>query len=186
MGPWVFRRPALETLFPRLRLQHVVLGLSLNSTTETRVTQGAVEVALDEDTAQAARISQGAVEVVMTSTGDAQRVTQVVAETVQAQGTTVRTSQVVSEVLLALPEFTRLSQLLVEVAMPGIVESRVSQIIGELLDAGQRSVRVSQLVVELLGKTSTYCGPPSLSPAALCGKPDVLAWLEWTVPMKEN
>jgi len=47
-------------------------------------------------------------------------------------------------------------------------------------------IRGSQTVVELLGKSSTYCGPPSLSPAALCGKHDVLAWLEWTVPMKEN
>ena len=114
------------------------------------------------------------------------RVTQVVAETVQAQGATVRTSQVISEVLLALPEESRVSQVVVEVLMPTIVESRVSQMVGELLDAGQRPVRVSQIVVELLGKTSSYCGPPSLSPAALCGKPDVLAWLEWTVPMREN
>jgi len=114
------------------------------------------------------------------------RVTQVVAETVQAQTTTVRASQVVSEVLLAQPEFSRLSQLLVEVLQPGIVESRVTQLVVELLNAQVNSIRMTQLVVELLGKTSTYCGPPSLSPAALCGKPDVLAWLEWTVPMREN
>jgi hypothetical protein len=33
---------------------------------------------------------------------------------------------------------------------------------------------------------SSYCGPPSVTSAPLCGKPDVLAWLEWTVPMREN
>jgi len=61
---------------------------------------------------------------------------------------------------------------------------RVSQVVAEILAPMAIATRVTQIVVELLGKTSTYCGEPSLSPAALCGKPDVLAWLEWTVPMK--
>jgi len=162
----------------------VVPNADANATI-ARVTQAPVEVVLTEPS-PTTYVTQGPVEVVIASTGDEQRVSQVLVETVQGQSATVRTSQVVSEVLIAQPEFTRLSQLLVEVLQPGIVESRVSQMVGEVLDAGQRAVRVSQVVVELLGKTSTYCGPPSLSPAALCGKPDVLAWLEWTVPMREN
>ena len=149
------------------------------------VTQGPVETLLTETTVTS-RVSQGPVEVLMISTSDSLRATQVLVETVQAQTATVRASQVVVEVLGALPEESRISQIVVEILTPGIVETRVSQVIGELLDAGQRSIRVSQVVVELLGKTSTYAGEPSLSPAGLCGKSDVLAWLEWTVPMKEN
>jgi len=151
MRSWVFRRPALETLFPRLRLQHAVLGLSSNTTTETRVTQGAVEVALTETTV-AARVSQGAVEVVMTDDANSARV----------------------------------SQLVAEVLSPVVAATRVTQIVAELLIPIVVAARITQIVVELIGKSSTYCGPPSLSPAALCGKPDVLAWLEWTVPMKES
>lgn len=149
------------------------------------VTQGPVETLLTETTVNA-RVTQGPVEVLMTSTGDTQRVSQVLVEAVQAQTATVRASQVVAEVLSAEPEFTRFSQLVVEVLMPGIVESRVSQAVAELVDAGQRPIRVSQVVVELLGKSSVYAGEPSLSPAVLCGKTDVLAWMEWTVAMRET
>jgi len=115
------------------------------------------------------------------------RVTQVVAEAVQTRtNTTLRLSQVVAELLIPLPVDTHVTQLLAEVLLTTLITTRASQLLAELLDAGQRHVRVSQIVVELLGKTSSYCGEPSLSPAPLCGKPDVLVWLEWTVPMKEN
>lgn len=114
------------------------------------------------------------------------RATQVVGEALYAQAATVRVSQVVAELLAPVVVATRVTQLVAELLTPTVVESRVTQIAAELLDAGVRPVRVTQLVVELLGKSSTYCGPPSISPAALCGKPDVLAWLEWTVPEKES
>ena len=110
------------------------------------------------------------------------RVTQLSGEALYAQTATVRASQVVAEILLPVMVGSRVSQIVAEILFPSAVESRVSQLVAELLDAGVHPQRVSQVVVELLGKSSTYCGLPSLSPAALCGKPDVLAWLEWTVP----
>lgn len=162
-----------------------VVTINAEQQATARITQGPVETLLTETTVNA-RVTQGPVEVLMTSTGDTQRVSQVLVEAVQAQTATVRASQVVAEVLSAQPEFTRFSQLVVEVLMPGIVESRVSQAVAELVDAGQRPIRVTQIVVELLGKSSVYAGEPSLSPAVLCGKTDVLAWMEWTVAMRET
>lgn len=143
--------------------------ITVTQQTPMRLTQGAVEVAVDEDTAQAAWVSQGAVEVTIESTGDELRVSQVMAE-------------------LAWPTIihTRVSQIVAEVLCPNVIELRLTQIVAELLDAGVHPIRVSQVVVELLGKQSTYCSEPSLSPAVLCGKSDVLAWLEWTVPMREK
>lgn len=150
-----------------------------------RVSQGPVETLLTETTVTG-RVSQGPVEVLMTDDANPQRVSQIVAEALQAQTASVRVSQVVTELIYPSVVETRVSQIVAELLVPVVIESRVSQLIAELTDAGQRDLRVSQVVVELLGKSSTYCGPPSLSPAALCGKPDVLAWLEWTVPMREN
>jgi hypothetical protein len=141
---------------------------TLTGTATNRVSQGAVESLLTESTITG-RVSQGAVEVLMTDDANPARVTQVLAETVQAQTAALRTTQIVAEIIT-----------------PITIESRVSQALAEIANAGLGSTRVSQFIVEMLAKTSTYCGPPSLSPAALCGKPDVLAWLEWTVPMREN
>ena len=138
------------------------------STINARVSQGAVETVLRETTINA-RVSQGAVEVVMTDDANPARV-----------------SQLVAELLIPSVVASRVSQLVAELLTLTVIESRTSQLVVELLNAGVTPLRMTQLVIELLGKTSTYCGPPSLSPAALCGKPDVLAWLEWTVPMKEN
>jgi hypothetical protein len=117
----------------------------------------------------AVRTSHGPAEVLILSPGDPDYVTQVMAE-------------------VAFPTIieSRVSQVAVERLSPTVVESRVSQAMAEILNAASIDTRVSQFVVEMIGKTSIYCGPPSLSPAALCGKPDVQAWLEWTVPMKEN
>ena len=142
---------------------------TLLSPGDTRVSQGPVEVVLDEDTAQAARVSQGAVEVVMTDNANPARVTQLVAELLLPSVVSSRVTQMVAELLTLT-----------------VVESRHTQLVVELLNAQRNPTRLTQFVIEVLGKTSTYCGPPSLSPAALCGKPDVLAWLEWTVPMREN
>jgi hypothetical protein len=132
-----------------------------------RVTQGPVETLLTETTATA-RVSQGAIQVLGLFDNDS-RVTQLIAE---VMGPSV------------LP--TRVTQVVAEVLAPVTVEARVTQLTAELLNAQLNPTRVSQFVVELLGKMPSYCGPPSLSPAALCGKPDVLAWLEWTVPIKES
>jgi hypothetical protein len=154
---------------PSTNLGYIEFSETLAGTAANRVSQGAIEITLDEDTAPAARVTQGAVEIAIESTGDE-----------------LRTSQVMAEVAWPTIIVTRLSQFVVEILQPTVIESRVTQVIAELLDAGVHPIRVTQLVVELLGKSSTYCGPPSLSPAALCGKTDVLAWLEWTVPLKES
>jgi hypothetical protein len=135
-----------------------------------RVTQGAAEIGIDEDVTPAARVAQGAVEVVIESTGDAQRVTQVVVEYPFTRTATTE----------------RLSQLVVEVLSPVVVPSRLTQFLVEIANGAVNETRVTQEVVEILGRQSTYCGDPQVSFAPLCGKADVLAWLEWTVPMKES
>lgn len=140
----------------------------LPGTADNRVSQGPVETLLTETTVTA-RASQGPVEVLMTDDANPARV-----------------SQVVAEMLSPVAVVARVTQLVAELLTPTVIETRTTQLVAELLDAGVHPIRVAQIVVELLGKSSTYCGPPSLSPAALCGKPDVLAWLEWTVPMKES
>jgi hypothetical protein len=117
---------------------------------------------------------------------DPQRVSQVVAEVAQAQSSTVRISQVVTELLLTSVIESRLSQAVVELLLPVVIESRVSQAVVESLNAGTGNLRLSQYVLEVMGKSPHYCGVPSVSPSPLCGKPDVLAWLEWTVPMRES
>jgi hypothetical protein len=162
-----------------------IVTLTVTQQATTRVSQGPVETLLTETTVTG-RVSQGPVEVLMTDDANPARVSQVVAEALQRQTASVRVSQVVAELLAPVVVSTRVSQLIVELLTITVIESRVTQVIAELLDAGVHPIRVSQIVVELLGKSSTYCGIPTLSPAALCGKPDVLAWLEWTVPMKEN
>jgi hypothetical protein len=137
-------------------------------TITSRVSQGPVETLLTV-TGVAGRVSQGPVEVLMVTSSDAQRVSQIVAELLKPAVVATRVSQIVAEALT-----------------PTVVETRTTHLVAELLDAGVHPVRVSQIVVELLGKQSNYCGIPFLTPTALCGKPDVLAWLEWTVPTKEN
>jgi hypothetical protein len=153
---------------PSTDLGYIEFSETLTGTAANRVSQGPVETLLAA-TAVTGRVSQGPVEVLMTDDANPARVTQLVVERLTPAVYASNVSQIVAELL-------RLS----------VIESRVTQVIAEILNAQVNSVRVTQLVVELLGKSSTYCGPPSLSPAALCGKPDVLAWLEWTVPMKEN
>jgi hypothetical protein len=152
---------------PSTNIGYVEFSETLTGSAANRVSQGPVETLLTETTI-VARISQGAVEALILSPGDPLSVT-----------------QLITEILAPAVYATRLSQIVAEVLYPTVIESRITQVLAELLDAGVRPSRVSQIVVELLGKSSTYCGPPSLSPAALCGKPDVLAWLEWAVPMKE-
>jgi hypothetical protein len=97
-----------------------------------------------------------------------------------------RLTQLVVELLTPGVVASRVTQMVAELLTITVVESRTTQMVVELLNAQRNETRLSQFVIEVLGKTSTYCGPPSLSPAALCGKPDVLAWLEWTVPMREH
>jgi hypothetical protein len=150
-----------------------------------RASQGPVETLLTETTVTG-RVSQGPVEVLMTDDANPARVSQVVGELVRSAVYGSRVSQVVAELLAPSIVSTVVTQLVAEVMYPTINPAAITQMVAELLDAGVHPVRVSQIVVELLGKSSTYCGPPSLSPAALCGKPDVLAWLEWTVPTREN
>jgi hypothetical protein len=157
------------TIVARASQGPVEVALDEDTAQAARASQGPVEVALDEDTAQAARVSQGAVEVVMTDDANPARVTQLVAELLAPTVVVSRVTQLVAE-LLAITA----------------IESRTTQLVAEILNVQVNPSRVSQVVVELLGKSSTYCGIPSLSPAVLCGKPDVLAWLEWTVPMKES
>ena len=142
--------------------------LSGGSAVVTRVTQGPVETLLTETTV-AGRVSQSPVEVLILSPGDPLSMTQLVVERLNPAVYASKVSQVVAELM-------RMT----------VVETRTTQIVAEILNAQSTPTRVSQLVIEMLSKTSTYCGSPSLSPAALCGKPDVLAWLEWTVPMKGN
>ena len=134
------------------------------------------------------RISQAVAEVAITSASDA-RVSQAAVELLfihDPNGT--RVSQVVTEAAVAQSDGSglRLSQIVVEVIRPGVIPARISQVVVEVANAPLRPVRMSQHVVEVLAVVPSYCGEPSLSPAALCGKPDVLAWLEWSVPMKEN
>lgn len=137
-------------------------------TITARASQGPVETLLTETTVTG-RVSQGPVEVLMTDIANP-----------------IRVSQVVAELLAPAVYETRVSQVVAELARLSVIESRVSQVVAEILNAQSSDLRVSQVIVEMLAKTSTYCGPPLLSPAALCGKPDVLAWLEWTVPLREN
>jgi len=150
-----------------------------------RVSQGPVETLLTDD-GGASRVSQGPVEVLMTDDANPARVTQAVAEILQAQSASARLTQLVVELLSPVTVASRVTQMVAELLTLTVIESRHTQIVAEILDAQTRDLRLTQFVIEVLGKSSTYCGPPSLSPAALCGKPDVLAWLEWTVPMREN
>jgi len=152
-------------------------------TADARVSHASVETAFGEAAAEA-RVSHAAAEVVILTDNEPLRVSQVVGELVRSAVYGSRVSQVVAELLAPSIVSTVVTQLVAEVMYPTINPAAITQMVAELLDAGVHPVRVSQIVVELLGKSSTYCGPPSLSPAALCGKPDVLAWLEWTVPMK--
>jgi hypothetical protein len=161
--------PASTTISTRVTHGPVEVTIDEDTAPAARVSQGVAEIALDEDTAPAARVSQGVAEVVIASTNDAQRVTQVVVEYPVTLTTTERLSQLVAEVL-----------------SPVVVETRLTQLLLEIANGAVNETRVTQEVIELLGRTSTYCGDPSVSFATLCGKPDVLAWLEWTVPMKEN
>jgi hypothetical protein len=142
---------------------------TIPGTADNRVTQGPIETAIVDSATSSARVSQSAVEVVMTDVANPARITQLVVELLTPGVVPSRVTQMVAELLTLT-----------------VIESRATQLVAEILNAQVTESRLSQLVVELLGKTSTYCGPPSLSPAALCGKSDVLAWLEWTVPMMEN
>lgn len=137
---------------------------------EGRVSQGAVEVAV-ADTPSDASVSQAAVEVLFIHDPNATRLSQAVAE-----AALTRTAG----------SGLRLSQVIIEVIRPGVIPARVSQMVVEVANAPMRPVRVSQHLVEVLAVMPTYCGAPTLSPAVLCGKPDVLAWLEWSVTMKET
>jgi hypothetical protein len=160
--------------------------ITLEEGVPARVTQAPVETLLAEATVRA-RVTQAPVEVLILSPGDPQRLTQVLVETIDAdQTSTTRLSQAFVEVLTPTVVASRLTQALVELLTPTVVETRWTQTLAEIGLQGAFETRGSQTIVELLGKSSTYCGPPALSPAALCGKPDVLAWLEWTVPMREN
>lgn len=168
---------------------------------DARVTQGPVEVAAD--TQAPARITQGLLEPVTGVTADnrvtqgyievvavqddiVQRVSQVLAEyTDENASATERLSQAFVELLTPTVVESRMSQTLIELLTPTVIESRWSQALAEHALAGTFTTRVSQTIVEVLGKKSAYCGEPSISPAPLCGKSDVLAWLEWTVPVKE-
>lgn len=133
-----------------------------------------------------AHVSQAPIEAIVEEAVGNVRVSQAPAEVLLIDDANpMRISQVVSELLTISVFESRVSQFLAELLMITVVESRISQIAAEILNAQQSEVRLSQVVVEVLGKVSTYCGTPSLSPAALCGKADVLAWLEWTVPVKE-
>ena len=132
---------------------------------------GYIEFSETFASSQPARVTQGAVEVALDEdTAQAARVSQGAVEVVMTDDA----------------NSARVSQLVAEVLSPVVAATRVTQIVAELLIPIVVAARITQIVVELIGKSSTYCGPPSLSPAALCGKPDVLAWLEWTVPMKES
>jgi len=115
----------------------------------------------------------------------ASRVTQVVTELLDAQTADLRVTQVVAETLHAQTAAIRTTQVVAEILRPNPMPCRITQVVAELLDAGMRRVRATQVLAEVLMKRSSYCGPPDISPAGLCGKPDVLAWLEWTVPMRE-
>lgn len=154
------------------------------ATSAAAVTQATVEAPFGDATS-AASVTQATTEVVILSDNDPQRVTQVVGELLQAQTAGLRATQVVAELLAPSVVATRVTQVVAELLSPVVIESRVTQALAEIADVATRDLRVSQIVVELLGKSSTYCGPPSLSPAALCGKADVLAWLEWTVPLRD-
>jgi len=180
--------PLLVAGGPAGHVGYIEFSETFASSQPARVTQGAVDVAIDEDAAQAAIVSQGPVEVLMVSDNDPQRLTQVVVEYTDENATaTARLTQAFVEILTPAVVASRLTQALIELLTPTVVESRWTQTLAEMgLQGTAFEIRGSQTVVELLGKSSTYCGPPSLSPAALCGKPDVLAWLEWTVPMKES
>ena len=149
-----------------------------------RVSQATVEAAFGEVTADA-RVSHASVETAFGEAAAEARVSHAAAEVViLTDNEPLRVSQVVAEILAPMVIATRVTQIVAELLTPTVIETRATQLVAELLDASTHPIRVTQIVVELLGKSSTYCGPPSLSPAALCGKPDVLAWLEWTVPMK--
>jgi len=154
-------------------------------TITARASQGPVETLLTETTVTS-RVSQGPVEVLMIDDANPMRVTQAVAEILQAQTASARLTQLVVELLAPAVVASRVTQMVAELLTLTVIESRHTQLVVELLNAQANPTRLTQFVIEVLGKSSTYCGPPSLSPAALCGKPDVLAWLEWTVPMKEN
>jgi hypothetical protein len=158
------------------------------STSETvnRVSQGVVETAIASDATTAANVSQGVVEVVMEDPDNPARITQAVAEILQAQTAQVRLTQLVTELLAATVVESRVTQLVAELLTLTVIESRTTQAVVEILNAKAAPALVTQLVIEMLAKTSTYVGPPAISTAGLCGKPDVLAWLEWTVPMRET
>jgi len=151
-----------------------------------RVSQGAAEVALDEDTAQAARVSQGAVEVAVLDPENPARITQAVAELVQAQSASLRLTQLVAELMAPSVVGSSVTQMVAELLTLTVIESRHTQTVAEIANAQIGDTRCTQFVIEMLAKVSSYCGTPALSPSPLCGKPDVLAWMEWTVPMREN
>jgi hypothetical protein len=150
-----------------------------------RATQATVETLREEPTASAA-VTQAYADVVILSPGDPQRITQAVAEIAQAQTASLRVTQLVAELVTPTVTESRVTQIVAELLAITVIESRVTQALAEVANAGIGETRVSQFVIEMLGRTTTYCGPPSISPAPLCGKPDVLAWMEWTVPMREN
>lgn len=158
---------------------------TLTGTATNRVSQGPVETLLTETTVSGL-VSQGPVEVLMTDIANPARVSQVVAEILQDQTASTRVSQVVAELLLPTVVQSRVSQIVAELMTPTVIESRVSQAVVEILNVQQNPTRVSQIVIEMLARVSVYAGDPAISTAGLCGKPDVLAWLEWTVPMREN
>ena len=167
------------------RRGYIEFSEDLAFTTAQRVSQGAVE-SLIAEAAGPARVSQGAVEALLIDDANPMRVTQEVAEIANAADGTTRLTQMAVEYVSPSVVASRITHAVVELLYPTIIESRVSHEIAELVDAKPGATRMTQFVIEMLGKTTTYCGDPSLSPSTLCGKPDVLAWMEWTVPMREN
>jgi hypothetical protein len=159
--------------------------VTLEEGVPARVTVAPVEAAVVEAAGQA-RATVAPVEVLMTDDANPARVTQAVAELLQKQTASTRLTQLVAELLSPTVVQTRVTQLVAELLTLTVIETRHTQLVAEILNAQTTPLRLTQMVVEMLAKTSTYCGEPSFTPAALCGKPDVLAWLEWTVPMKEN
>jgi len=140
------------------------------------------------NTVTVSRVSHAAVEAPYLPTSTDARVTQGAVETVYLPtdvGT--RVSQLTTDVLFTRDDgATRLSQLVVEALLPVTVPARMSQIVAELTDGGNRALWMSQEVIELLGRFPSYCGDPSLGATSLCGKPHVVAWMEWTVERRES
>jgi hypothetical protein len=146
-----------------------------------RVSQGSIDVAIDEDTSPAVRATQVPIDVAIISTNDAQRVTQLGAEYVNVNDAELRTTHLGIEYIAPAVVASRLTQLGIEYVMPNTVESRLSQLGMELTDAGTRALNVTQFGIEILGRSASYCGDPNVNFTTLCGKTDVVTWLDWTV-----